>query len=164
MATLTTTAPLTTAPLTTAPLTTAPLTTVTYPRKWRVSWNAKFYDYEGRLKAAELLFQFRIFWQSWGNRSLKSISKVRENDIVYITCQGYCLAKGRILQPFAERTIPTDDYSKAIEGEDNERHANGQFCQIVLETIPPRELRRKLPGNQMTFSQGTELTHFLENK
>ena len=143
--------------------TTASLTTAASPQKWRVSWNAKFYDYEGRLQAAQKFMQFRIFWQSWGNRSIKSISKVRENDIVYITCQGYCLAKGRILQPFAERTIDHDDYSKTVEGEDNERHANGQFCQILLEEMPSRELRRKLPGNQMTFSQGTELTNFLEN-
>tara|TARA_R110002074_G_scaffold377929_2_gene555563 strand:+ start:374 stop:847 length:474 start_codon:yes stop_codon:yes gene_type:complete len=151
--------------------TTASLTTAASPQKWRVSWNAKFYDYEGRLQAAQKFMQFRIFWQSWGNRSLKSISKVRKNDIVYITCQGYCLAKGRILQPFAERTIDHDDYSLPVKGEDsdsepdedNERHANGQFCQILLEEMPSSELRRKLPGNQMTFSQGTELTNFLEN-
>ena len=58
--------------------TTASLTTAASPQKWRVSWNAKFYDYEGRLQAAQKFMQFRIFWQSWGNRSLKSISKVRK--------------------------------------------------------------------------------------
>ena len=141
----------------------ATLTTAASPQKWRVSWNAKFYDCEGRIQAAQKFMQFRIFWQSWGNRSLKSIGNIRVNDIVYITCGGHCVAKGRVIQPFAERTVPTDDYSEIVEGEDNERHANGQFCQILLEEIPSREMRRKLPGNQMTFSQGAELANFLEN-
>merc|ERR1719163_2747500 len=101
------------------------------PQNWRLSWNATLYDYEGRIKAAQNLMRCRIFWQSWGNRSLKSISKVRKNDVVYITCQGYCVAKGRVLQPFAKRTIDHDNYSKVVEGD--ERHANGQFCQILLE-------------------------------
>ena len=137
------------------------LTTKATPNNWRVSWNAKFYDYEGRLQADNNDMKFRVFWQSWGNRSLKSIGKIKADDIVYITCGGYCVAKGRVTQPFAERTVPTDDYSKTVEGD--ERHDNGQFCQILLEEIPSREMRRKLPGNQMTFSQGGELTNFLAN-
>lgn len=139
----------------------ATLTTAATPQKWRVSWNAKFYDYEGRIQAAQKCVQFRIFWQSWGNRSLKSIGNIRANDIVYITCEGHCVAKGVITQPFAERTIEQDEYSKTAEGD--KRHENGQFCQILLKEMPSPEMRRKLPGNQMTFSQGTELTNFLAN-
>jgi hypothetical protein len=139
----------------------ATLTTSATPNKWRVSWNTKFYDFEARIRAAQKLTLYRIFWQSWGNRSLTSINKIKENDFVYITCGGYCVAKGRVIQPFAERTVPIDEFSQNVEGDT--RHDNGQFCQILLEEIPSREMRRKLPGNQMTFSQGAELANFLEN-
>ena len=134
-----------------------------HQNSWRISWSQKYYDYEGRIEAARQEPHHRIFWQSWGNRSLKSIENIKTNDIVYITCGGYCIAKGRVLVPFKQQmySIISDPFSKNIKNDS--RHDNNQFCQILLEEIPSREMRRKLPGNQMTFSQGSEFTTFLEN-
>jgi len=119
---------------------------------YQLSWNAKKYDWEGRMKASMADPNKRMFTQSLGRRNRPE--KFNVGDIVYITCAGRCIMKGILRTGFYQRTeIPHDEFVKP-SGDDREvRHHEKWYCEIEITHWFHDEKQEKIRGNQNTFCQ-----------
>ena len=123
---------------------------------WQLSWNAKNYDFEGRMKAAAAQENARFMKQSWGRSPTTNISKIQKNDIIYISCKGKCIAKAQVVQPFYQTTqIQTDEFV-LNQQEHDERHTKKWYCAIHITEVYFDEYRHNLRGNQNTFCNPTK--------
>ena len=121
---------------------------------YQLSWNAKKYDWEGRMFASMADSNKRIFSQSLGRKNKPE--KFKKGDIVYITCAGKCIMKGVLLNEFTKREkIIEDEFIKAAGDDRNERHAGKFYCEIEITNWYMGKNQHPMKGNQTTFCQPT---------
>ena len=129
-------------------------TTATIPNTYQLSWSAKKYDWEGRMKASMADPSKRIFTQSLGRRNKPD--KFNVGDIVYITCAKKCIMKGVLRTRFSQRVkIPDDEFIKPSGDDRDVRHAGRWYCEIEITEWFLGEHQRTMRGNQTTFCKPT---------
>jgi hypothetical protein len=102
---------------------------------YQLSWNAKKYDWEGRMFASMADSNKRVFSQSLA---------------------GKCIMKGILLNEFTKREkIIEDEFVKAAGDDRNERHAGKFYCEIEITNWYMGKNQHPMKGNQTTFCQPT---------
>ena len=130
---------------------------MTTPNSWLLSWSTDSYLYEERLAAAEADSIDRVMFQSWGRHPTTNIGRFKAGDVVYISCNKECVAKGRIIQPFRQYdTIQHDRFVIRQVDQYGSRQTNSWGCQIYLDEIPSKTMRKELLGNQQTLCNPTK--------
>ena len=118
---------------------------------WQLSWNEKSYNATERMLAAAASDEGKHMVQSWGNSPVKNISKIKQGDIVYISCNKKCIGKAIIVQPFTQTAeIPTDRFV-IHRPERQVRLGNKWSCHLRITEIYFGHYQKDLRGNQNTF-------------
>lgn len=121
---------------------------------YQLSWNAKKYDWKGRMEASMADPTKRIFTQSLGRRN--KAEKFNAGDIVYITCANKCIMKGVLRTGFSQRVeIPQDEFVIPAGDDREERHAGRWYCEIEITNWFLGDHQHAMRGNQITFCQPT---------
>ena len=99
---------------------------------YQLSWNAKKYDWKGRMEASMADPTKRIFTQSLGRRN--KAEKFNVGDVVYITCANKCIMKGVLRTGFSQRVQIAPDAFVIPSGDDREeRHASARDKPLIIE-------------------------------
>lgn len=118
--------------------------------EWRVSWNAKYYDYK-RVIADFRNRTNRIIEQSHGKASMTNVPQV--GDIVYITCKKKEILICKVLIGFNDEKNQHYHQNDTYNIGENRPHADdkNKCCtlQILEAPLNPNELR----GVQRTWSR-----------
>ena len=112
---------------------------------WKVSWNAKKYDYKKRIQIFKEQGPHSIL-QSKGRANMVNIPKI--NDIVFVSCNKHKIAKCIVESNFISSNEEKEDECNI--GKPREHTSNNTYLKMKLvEVFDKPEV---LKGNQRTWS------------
>ena len=118
---------------------------------WQLSWNEKSYKATERMEYAAADEKGRRMMQSWGNSSATNISKIKKDDIVYISCNKKCIGMAIIERPFQQTKETETDRFVINRPERQKRHEHKWYCHLEIIEWYFGEEQNDLRGNQNTF-------------
>ena len=123
---------------------------------WKVTWNAKWYNYLNRIQIFKNDNNDNIIYQSKGNANM--VIEPNINDIVYISCNKLKIMKCIVISNFINGNEQkndicnmSNDYDNKLSNE-NRRHANNnEYLKIKILEVYNNPT--KLNGNQRTWTK-----------
>ena len=120
-------------------------------RCWQLSWNEKSYKATERMEYAAADEKGRHMMQSWGSNPVTNISKIKEGDTVYISCNKKCIGKAVITRQFQQTKETQTDRFVINRPERQKRHENKWYCSLRITEYYFGGKQKDLRGNQNTF-------------
>ena len=119
------------------------------PTKWKVSWNAKKYDFQGIIEAFNNGSQIRIR-QSKGHANMVQLPQI--GDLVVVTCNKYRRMQCKIISNFNE--VPNQlQYQDEFNISNNREHATNCIHLLMEITHVYTSEIYPLRGNQRTWTK-----------
>ena len=141
-------------PLTTEwPAGTSQMAKTTEVQHWRVSWNAKLYDYSQAIKAFLVTpAQNSSINQSKGRAVMRNLPKI--GDIVVVTCKGFRRMQCEVTGNF-RTVLPSNNLQQHDEfnrGEVRHHAENNTYLEMKIRHVYPEDTM-PLRGVQRTWSK-----------